>query len=131
LQHNVLDLFLLRVIEGIEEMNATYPFLFYGYDWPAFAHIVLAVLFLGAMHDPARNVWVVQFGLIACALIPILAGISIPFRGFRPGGSGLTSPLHPLRQFHCGLLCGIFAMPTDKGNKPPFLALATSRQFLF
>jgi hypothetical protein len=73
--------FLLRVIEGIEEVNAAYPFLFYGYDWLAFAHIVLAILFMGAMRDPVRNVWVVQFGLIACALIPILAGISIPLRG--------------------------------------------------
>jgi hypothetical protein len=73
--------FLLRVIEGIEEVNGAYPFLFYGYDWLAFAHIVLAILFMGAMRDPVRNVWVVQFGLIACALIPILAGISIPLRG--------------------------------------------------
>jgi len=70
--------FLLRIIEGIEEVNAAYPFLFYGYDGLAFAHIVLAILFMGAMRDPVRNVWVVQFGLVACALIPILAGISIP-----------------------------------------------------
>ena len=62
-------------------MNASYPFLFYGYDWLAFAHIVLAILFMGAMRDPVRNVWVVQFGLITCALIPILAGIFIPLRG--------------------------------------------------
>ena len=73
--------FLLRVIEGMDEVNAAYPFLFYGYDWLAFAHIVLAVLFLGAIQDPVRNVWVIQFGLISCALVPVMAGISIPLRG--------------------------------------------------
>lgn len=73
--------FLLRVIEGIETTRDTYPFLLYGYDWLAFAHIVLAILFLGALRDPMRNVWVVQFGLICCALVPVLAGIFIPLRG--------------------------------------------------
>ncbi len=77
----VIHGFILQVIAGLEDVNAKYPFVFYGYDWLAFAHIVLAILFLGALRDPVRNVWVVQFGLIACALVPVLAGICIPLRG--------------------------------------------------
>lgn len=80
-----LHAFALRVLDGLETLNRDYAFLWYGYDWLAFAHLVLAILFAGAMRDPVRNVWVIQFGLIACALIPVLAGISIPLRGIPLG----------------------------------------------
>jgi len=73
--------FALRVMEGLDAVKAEYPFLLYGYDWLAFSHIVLAILFAGAIRDPVRNVWVVQFGLVCCALIPVLAAICIPIRG--------------------------------------------------
>jgi hypothetical protein len=73
--------FVVDVIEGLEETNETYPFLLYGYDWLAFAHIVLAILFIGAVRDPVRNKWIVQCGLIMCALIVVLAGVCIPLRG--------------------------------------------------
>ncbi len=76
-----LHTFVLRAIEGLESVNATFPFMLYAGDWLAFAHIVLAILFAGAMRDPVRNVWVVQCGLIMCALVPVLAGICIPLRG--------------------------------------------------
>jgi len=40
-------------------------------DWLGFAHFMLAVLFLGAIRDPCRNLWVTQFGLIsAVSLVP-------------------------------------------------------------
>jgi hypothetical protein len=55
-----------RVYEGLAMTNRTYPFLAYGTDWLAFAHLVLAVLFVGPWRDPVRNKWVIQFGLIAC-----------------------------------------------------------------
>ena len=71
---------ILQTIEAIRYTESRYPFLMYGYDWLAFAHIMLAVLFLGALRDPVRNVWIVQFGLIACAAVPVLAGICIPLR---------------------------------------------------
>jgi len=77
----VLHSFVLRAIEGLESVEAQYPFVFYAHDWLAFAHIVLAILFAGAIRDPVRNVWVVQCGLIMCVLIPVLAGICIPIRG--------------------------------------------------
>src|SRR5215831_8681771 len=36
------------------------PLLFYGTDWLAFGHFVIAIAFLGPIRDPIRNVWVVQ-----------------------------------------------------------------------
>ena len=77
----VLHSFVLRAIEGLESVEASYPFMLYAHDWLAFAHIVLAILFAGAIKDPVRNVWVVQCGLIMCVLVPFLAGICIPIRG--------------------------------------------------
>ncbi|WP_344130512.1 hypothetical protein [Luedemannella flava] len=56
-------------------------FLAYGTDWLAFAHLVIAVAFWGPLRDPVRNVWVVQFGMIACAAIIPLALIAGPVRG--------------------------------------------------
>ncbi len=73
--------FILRTIEGIQSVEANYPFMLYAHDWLAFAHIALAILFAGAISDPVRNVWIVQCGLIMCALVPVLAGICIPIRG--------------------------------------------------
>ena len=55
--------------EGINTTAANYPFLFYGYDWLAFAHFMLAILFIGPIKDPVKNIWVIQFGIIACVLI--------------------------------------------------------------
>jgi hypothetical protein len=76
-----LHAFVLKAIEGLEATNAQYPFMLYAHDWLAFAHIMLAVLFAGAIRDPVRNKWVVQAGLLMCLLVPVLAGICIPLRG--------------------------------------------------
>ena len=73
--------FVLRAIIGLETVQKDYPFMLYAHDWLAFAHIVLAILFAGAIRDPLRNVWIVQCGLVMCALVPVLAGICIPLRG--------------------------------------------------
>lgn len=76
-----------RVQHGLSDTNAHYPFLAYGTDWLAFAHLVLAVLFLGPYRDPIRNRWVITFGLIACTgVIPLaliagqVRGIPVPWR---------------------------------------------------
>ena len=76
----VLHSFVLRAIEGLESVEANHPFMLYAHDWLAFAHIVLAILFAGAIRDPVRNVWIVQCGLIMCVLVPVLAGVCIPIR---------------------------------------------------
>ena len=47
-----LHRFIVETIAALEMLGAEYPFLLYGYDWLAFAHIVLAILFAGAIRDP-------------------------------------------------------------------------------
>jgi len=69
------------VEEGLRATNAKYPFLAYGTDWLAFAHLVIAALFIGPFIDPVRNEWVITFGLIACAGVLPLALIAGPLRG--------------------------------------------------
>jgi hypothetical protein len=66
---------------GLTETYREYPFMAYGTDWLAFAHIVIAIVFWGPLKDPVRNIWVVEFGLIACILVIPLALICGPLRG--------------------------------------------------
>ncbi|MEV6522642.1 hypothetical protein AB0M43_11910 [Longispora sp. NPDC051575] len=73
-----------HVTEGIRVTNRDYPFMAYGTDWLAFAHLVIAVAFWGPLRDPVRNIWVVQFGMIACVAIVPLTLICGPIRGI-PG----------------------------------------------
>jgi hypothetical protein len=56
----------------------------YGTDWLAFAHIVIAVAFWGPLKDPMRNLWVVEFGMIACILVVPLALVFGPIRSIPP-----------------------------------------------
>ena len=70
-----------KVYIGVSNTNHDYPFIAYGYDWLAFAHFVLAILFIGPLKDPVRNKWVIEFGMIACLLIIPFALIAGHFRG--------------------------------------------------
>jgi hypothetical protein len=70
-----------RVGRGLDATDAEYPFVLYGTDWLAFAHLVIAVAFYGPYRDPVRNIWVIEFGMIACAGIIPLALICGPIRG--------------------------------------------------
>jgi hypothetical protein len=67
------DEWILTVRDGLRVSYARYPWLAYGTDWLAFAHIVIAVFFIGPLLDPVRNVWVLRAGLIACLLVIPLA----------------------------------------------------------
>ncbi|NQY66836.1 MAG: hypothetical protein HRT72_03830 [Flavobacteriales bacterium] len=67
--------------EGVKFANDNYPFLAYGTDWLAFAHLVIAVVFIGPYLDPVRNIWVIKFGMIACVMVFPLALIAGPIRG--------------------------------------------------
>jgi hypothetical protein len=76
-----------RVNGALRATDAVYPFLAYGTDWLAFAHLVIAVAFVGPYLDPVRNKWVITFGLIACAgVVPLaliagaIRGIPVPWR---------------------------------------------------
>ncbi|MBB5119273.1 membrane protein [Streptomyces eurocidicus] len=71
----------VRVREGLDATDAKYPFVLYGTDWLAFAHLVIAVAFYGPYRDPVRNIWVIEFGVIACAGIVPLALICGSIRG--------------------------------------------------
>ncbi len=66
---------------GLIVTSTYYPFLGYGTDLLAFAHLVLATAFIGPWRDPVRNRWVLEFGLIACAGVIPLALIAGPVRG--------------------------------------------------
>lgn len=70
--------------KGITETAQRFPFIGYGTDWLAFGHLVIAIFFIGPIIDPIRNRWVIQAGIIACALVFPLAFImgsirEIPF----------------------------------------------------
>jgi hypothetical protein len=78
---NPVAAWLVTVRDAVIETNARYPFLAYGTDWLAFAHLMIAFAFLGALRDPVRNSWIVTFGLIASAGIFALAIFAGPVRG--------------------------------------------------
>jgi hypothetical protein len=64
-----MSMWISRVHIALEEMSAENEFLAYGYDWLAFGHFVIAIIFMGAVKDPLRNRWIVEAGMIACILI--------------------------------------------------------------
>ena len=66
---------------GLQDTYHRYPFMAYGTDWLAFAHIVIAIAFWGPLKDPVRNIWIIEFGMIACLLVVPLALIFGPIRG--------------------------------------------------
>ncbi|MDR3573396.1 MAG: hypothetical protein P4L50_06035 [Anaerolineaceae bacterium] len=53
------------IYQGLNETNSKYPFIAYGTDWLAFAHITIAISFIGPIRHPVRNIWGVEFGMIA------------------------------------------------------------------
>ena len=70
-----------QVYFAIKDMNEKYYFLAYGYDWLGFAHLVIAICFIGPLRDPVKNIWVVQWGMIACICVFPLALIAGGIRG--------------------------------------------------
>jgi len=57
---------------GIKNTEEKYPFLLYGFDWLAFAHLAIALLFIGVYKHPVRNKWIIQWALITClGVIPL------------------------------------------------------------
>jgi len=72
---------LIYVHAGLTATYQTYSFIVVGTDWLAFAHIVIAIAFVGPLRDPIRNVWVIEFGMIACALVIPAALILGTLRG--------------------------------------------------
>jgi len=79
-QGSGLGKWILLVRDGLRESYGKYPWIAYGTDWLAFAHIIIALFFIGPLTNPVRNIWVLWAGLIACAMVLPLALICGPFR---------------------------------------------------
>jgi len=77
---SLIQNWLNTVWTGVEDAHNKYPFLFYGFDWLAFAHVMMAILFIGPYRNPIRNKWVIDWGIISCIAIIPLACIAGPIR---------------------------------------------------
>jgi len=69
-----------RAHEGLAATGRDYPFIAYGTDWLAFAHLAIAIALWGPWRDPVRNVWVIEWGMICCLGVLPLALIAGPIR---------------------------------------------------
>ena len=76
---------IVTVRDAVRATDVRYPFLAYGTDWLAFAHLVIAIAFIGPWRNPVRNIWVIEWGLIASVLVVPLALICGPLRGIPLG----------------------------------------------
>jgi hypothetical protein len=65
----VWAVWLVRIQLTLQETSEKHPMLFYGTDWLAFGHFVIAIAFVGVLRDPVRSRWLFDFGLIACVLV--------------------------------------------------------------
>lgn len=83
--YSVLGFWIRTVHEGLKEVYAAHPWIAYGTDWLAFAHIIIALFFVGPLVDPVRNVWILKAGLIACFLVVPLAMVCGAIRGIPLG----------------------------------------------
>ena len=75
-------------------------------------HLVIAVAFIGPWRDPVRNIWVIEFGLIACVMVLPLALIAGPLRGI-PLAWRL---LDDVDDVHRAILGGVGAACADRGR---------------
>lgn len=76
-----LQKWISTVQTGLEDTSNNHPFLFYGTDWLAFGHFMIALVFVGPWLDPARNLWILRFGMIACVCVIPYAFIFGAVRG--------------------------------------------------
>ncbi len=74
--NGTIQQWLNTIYNAIKSTNQAYPYLSYGTDWLAFAHLVLALLFVGPLKDPVKNIWIIEFGMVVCGLIFPLAFIA-------------------------------------------------------
>lgn len=72
---------ILKVREGLAVTYEKYPFIAYGTDWLAFAHIMIALFFILPWKDPVRYEGVLKVGIAASLGVIPLAFICGPLRG--------------------------------------------------
>ena len=68
------------IYNALKITNHEFPYISYGTDWLSFAHLIIAIAFIGPLKDPVKNIWIIEFGMIACILIFPLALIAGPIR---------------------------------------------------
>ena len=73
--NSLMGQWLNKVWNGVNETNSNNSFLFYGYDWLAFAHLVIAMAFIGPLRNPVKNIWIIEWAMLACVSIIPLAFI--------------------------------------------------------
>ncbi len=71
---------LQTVLVALQDTNTKYPMIAYGFDWLAFAHIVIAIAFIGPLIKPVKNIWVIEWAMLTCIAILPLAFIAAPIR---------------------------------------------------
>ena len=76
-----LSEWITRVWQGLTDTYRSYPFMQYGTDWLAFAHFVIAIAFIWVLRDPVKNLAVIEFAMVACALVIPAAFIFGELRG--------------------------------------------------
>ena len=76
-----LRYWIATVHKGVIHTNEHDPFILYGTDWLAFAHLVIAIAFIGLYREPVRNKWLIYWGMIACVSVFPLAFICGSIRG--------------------------------------------------
>ncbi|NQZ56553.1 MAG: hypothetical protein HRT88_03665 [Lentisphaeraceae bacterium] len=72
---------ILLVREGLDNTHKQYPFIAYGTDWLAFAHIIIALFFIPVYRKPAQYIEILYVGVIACITVIPLALICGEVRG--------------------------------------------------
>ena len=79
---NVFPQFMIDWIDKLYSIiHQTPDIMFYGTDWLAFAHIIIALFFIPVFIDPVKHKVNIIIGMIACLLVFPLAFICGPIRG--------------------------------------------------
>lgn len=63
-----------------EAVSTASPVVLYGTDWLAFAHLIIALFFVGVYKDPVRNKFIIDVGIVACFGVIPMAFICGPVR---------------------------------------------------
>ncbi len=74
-----------RVRTGLIQTDAQFPFIAYGTDWLAFAHLMIFAAYIGPFREPVRNRFVLEWGMFCCVAVVPLAFICGPIRGITLG----------------------------------------------
>ena len=72
---------IVRVRDALVETDARHPFLAYGFDWLAFAHLMIAAAYIGPYREPVRNRFLLEWGMFCCVATWPVAFICGPIRG--------------------------------------------------